>query len=113
MVVLQVFTAVVGLFLLVVLLVPAAVVAYSLAEVVEEGEVEALLVLGEFRTVIGPGLNIVPPFISTTYPVDPDTMTFDTGDDRVPLPEESHDRVLELLPGEDPEGGDEWEIEYE
>lgn len=71
------------------------VAVYSAVHVVEEGDLEALLVLGEMQTVLRPGLNVVPPFLSTTYPIDPSTMTMDRGDRRVDVPAEFEDEVRE------------------
>lgn len=101
------------LFPVIGLIIMAAVVAtvYSSIEIVEEGDVYALLVFGEYRTVLQPGINFVPPFVSTIYPVDPDELRIEKPDGSVPLPEESHDRAREVagIAGED----DEYGIEYE
>lgn len=66
---------------------------YSSLRIVEEGDLEALLVLGEMRAVLHPGLNVVPPFVSKTYPIDPRTMTMDRGNDRVDVPAQFEDEV--------------------
>jgi len=76
------FLGVLGL----VVLVLTVVSVYSAAVVVEDGRPEALFVLGELRAVLEPGLQFVPPFVSETYPVDPETETVDLGDRRLDLP---------------------------
>lgn len=55
----------VGLVMLIVVV--AALV--SAFEIVDEDEPKALFVFGEFETVLEPGLNVVPPFVSLTKPV--------------------------------------------
>ncbi|PSQ02571.1 phosphoesterase [Halobacteriales archaeon QS_5_68_33] len=55
-----------------------AVVAVSSAvEIVEAYEKEALTVLGEYRRLLEPGIHLVPPFVSRTYPFDMRTQTID------------------------------------
>lgn len=71
-----------------VILLSVAVTLYSAVEIVEEGPPVALLVFGEMQAVLEPGLNFVPPFVSTTYPIDPQTMTMDAGDRELEVPEE-------------------------
>jgi len=66
----------------------AVVTVCESVHLVEAGRVEALLVFGELRAVLHPGLNFVPPFVSKTYPIDTATMTADAGDRRVELPQE-------------------------
>jgi regulator of protease activity HflC (stomatin/prohibitin superfamily) len=68
----------------------------SALHVVEAGTVEVLVVFGEERAVLEPGLVFVPPFVSETRPVDARTMTVDTGDRREPVPEEFEDDVREV-----------------
>ena len=63
--------AVVGL--LVVLLVVAAVV--SAVELVQAYEKRTLTVFGEYRKLLEPGFNVVPPFVSRTYSFDMRTQT--------------------------------------
>nr|WP_246279882.1 SPFH domain-containing protein [Natronomonas salina] len=53
----------------------AAVV--SSIEIVEAYEKRALTVFGEFRELLEPGLHVVPPFVSRTYPFDLRTQTLD------------------------------------
>jgi regulator of protease activity HflC (stomatin/prohibitin superfamily) len=80
--------ALVGLALLVVPLTPVTVIGlavlaialagvYSAVEIVEAYETRALTVFGEFRGLLRPGLNIVPPFVSRTYAFDMRTQTMD------------------------------------
>lgn len=73
----------------------ATMTVYSSFHVVEEGDVEALLVFGQMKTVLHPGINFVPPFVSRTYPIDPRTMLVDTGHERVDVPDEFEDDVRE------------------
>jgi regulator of protease activity HflC (stomatin/prohibitin superfamily) len=61
-----------------VLLLVGIAVVYDAVHVVEEGRIEAVLVFGEMQAVIEPGLNVLPPFVSRTCPIDPETMTIDT-----------------------------------
>lgn len=63
-------------------------VIYSAVHVVDEGDVEALLVFGEVRAVMQPGIHIVHPFVSEACPIEPSTMRIDTGDRRIPVPDE-------------------------
>ncbi len=46
-------------------------------EIVRAYEKRALSVLGEYRKLLKPGLNIVPPFVSATYSFDMRTQTLD------------------------------------
>lgn len=85
------FMFIVGVFWMAV----AVVAVYSSVTIVEEGDLRALLVLGQMRTVLEPGINFTPPFISTTYPIDTTTMTMDKGNDRVDIPEEFESDVRE------------------
>jgi len=59
------------------LLVLAGVTVYSAVEIVEAYEKEALTVFGEYRDLLEPGIHIVPPFVSRTYPFDLRTQTID------------------------------------
>jgi regulator of protease activity HflC (stomatin/prohibitin superfamily) len=65
-------TIVGGLLLLI-----AVAAVYSAVQVVEAYEKEALTVLGEYRKLLEPGIHIVPPFVSRTYPFDMRTQTID------------------------------------
>jgi len=59
------------------LLVLALVVIASSVEIVEAYETRALTVLGDYRGLVGPGLNFVPPFVSDTTTFDLRTQTLD------------------------------------
>ncbi|RKD94034.1 SPFH domain-containing protein [Halopiger aswanensis] len=76
-----------------VLLLTIAGAVYDGLQTVEEGELKALLVFGEMEAVLEPGLSFVPPFVSKTYPIDPQTMTIDTDDDRIAVPAEFESAV--------------------
>ncbi|PSQ18797.1 phosphoesterase [Halobacteriales archaeon QS_8_69_26] len=54
-----------------------AVLINSAVVVVDAYEREALTVFGEFREVLEPGINIVPPFVSETHAFDMRTQTVD------------------------------------
>lgn len=84
-------TAVIG----VVLLLLTVVTLFSSVQIVEEGQLEALLVFGEMQAVLEPGLDFVPPFVSTTYPIDPQTMTMDAGEETIQVPAEFEQDVRE------------------
>ncbi len=62
-----------GLLFLVVTIVAVA----SSVEVVEAYEKRALTVFGEYRKLLEPGINFIPPFISKTYAFDMRTQTID------------------------------------
>jgi regulator of protease activity HflC (stomatin/prohibitin superfamily) len=66
------FTVAGLLFLLV-----AAAAVFSAVEIVQAYEKRALTVFGEYRGLLEPGLNIVPPFVSKTYAFDLRTQTID------------------------------------
>jgi regulator of protease activity HflC (stomatin/prohibitin superfamily) len=55
----------------------AIAAVYSAVEIVEAYETRALTVFGEYRGLLRPGLNVVPPFVSRTYAFDMRTQTFD------------------------------------
>ncbi|WP_265110375.1 SPFH domain-containing protein [Halosolutus halophilus] len=61
--------------ILVLLLVP--VVLRSSIVIVDAYEKQALTVLGEYRKLLEPGINVVPPFVSRTYSYDMRTQTLD------------------------------------
>ena len=61
----------------VVLLVIAAVMVYQMVEIVNAYEKRALTVFGEYRKLLEPGINFVPPFVSKTYKFDMRTQTLD------------------------------------
>ena len=60
----------------------AAVVVASMVEIVDAYEKQALTVLGAYRGLLDPGIHVIPPFVSRTYPFDLRTQTID-----VPLQE--------------------------
>ncbi len=55
----------------------ALLVIASSTEIVEAYETRALTVLGDYRGLVGPGLNFVPPFVSDTTTFDLRTQTLD------------------------------------
>jgi regulator of protease activity HflC (stomatin/prohibitin superfamily) len=59
------------------LLALAIAAVYSAVEIVEAYETRALTVFGEYRGLLDPGLNVVPPFVSRTYAFDMRTQTTD------------------------------------
>ncbi|ELZ25774.1 hypothetical protein C475_09954 [Halosimplex carlsbadense 2-9-1] len=65
-------TIVGGLLLLI-----AIAAVYSAVEIVEAYEKEALTVFGEYRKLLEPGIHVIPPFVSRTYPFDMRTQTID------------------------------------
>jgi regulator of protease activity HflC (stomatin/prohibitin superfamily) len=65
--------AVIGLLFLVV----AIVAVYQAIVIVDAYEKKALTVFGEYRKLLEPGINIVPPFVSRTYTFDMRTQTLD------------------------------------
>ncbi|WP_336024001.1 SPFH domain-containing protein [Halobellus salinisoli] len=65
--------AVVGL----VVLALAIAAVYSAVEIVDAYDKEALTVFGEYRKLLEPGINFIPPFVSRTYPFDMRTQTLD------------------------------------
>ena len=63
----------VGILLLVLLI----VAVYQAIEIVDAYEKEALTVFGEYRGLLEPGINFIPPFVSRTYIFDMRTQTID------------------------------------
>ena len=59
------------------LLVLAIVTVYSIVEIVDATEKRALTVFGEYRKLLEPGINIVPPFVNNTHVFDMRTQTLD------------------------------------
>ncbi|MFB6149701.1 MAG: SPFH domain-containing protein, partial [Halobacteriales archaeon] len=55
----------------------AIVTVNSMVEIVNAYEKRALTVLGEYRKLLEPGINFVPPFVSRTYTFDMRTQTID------------------------------------
>jgi len=68
----NVFTVVALLLLLL-----AVVIVYQMVEIVDAYEKKALTVFGEYRGLLEPGINFLPPFVSRTYPFDMRTQTID------------------------------------
>ncbi|KAB1189123.1 MULTISPECIES: SPFH domain-containing protein [Haloferax] len=65
--------AVAGLLVLVL----AVVTVYQMVEIVDAYEKKALTVFGEYRRLLEPGINFIPPFVSRTYAFDMRTQTLD------------------------------------
>jgi len=61
----------------VLLLILAAVAVNSAVVIVDATEKKALTVFGEYRKLLEPGINFVPPFVSRTYTFDMRTQTLD------------------------------------
>ena len=59
------------------ILVLAVVTVWQMVEIVDAYEKKALTVFGEYRRLLEPGINFVPPFVSRTYPFDMRTQTLD------------------------------------
>ena len=59
------------------LLVVAAVAVYQAVEIVNAYEKRALTVFGEYRRLLEPGINFIPPFVARTYTFDMRTQTLD------------------------------------
>ncbi|GAD53805.1 putative stomatin/prohibitin-family membrane protease subunit YbbK [Halarchaeum acidiphilum MH1-52-1] len=55
----------------------AAVTVYQMVAIVDAYEKKALTVFGEYRGLLEPGINFVPPFVSRTYTFDMRTQTID------------------------------------
>ena len=64
---------IVGLFVLVL----AVVTVWQMVRIVDAYDKEALTVFGEYRKLLEPGINFVPPFVSRTYTFDMRTQTMD------------------------------------
>ena len=60
-----------------ILLALAVVTVYQVVEMVNAYEKRALTVFGEYRKLLDPGINFIPPFVSRTYPFDLRTQTID------------------------------------
>ena len=59
------------------LLAVAAVAVYQAVEIVNAYEKRALTVFGEYRRLLEPGINFIPPFVARTYTFDMRTQTLD------------------------------------
>ncbi|MFC6826347.1 SPFH domain-containing protein [Halopelagius fulvigenes] len=55
----------------------AVVTVYQMVEIVDAYEKKALTVFGEYRKLLEPGINFIPPFVSRTYAFDMRTQTLD------------------------------------
>jgi len=63
----------VGLFVLAL----AVVTVWQMVRFVDAYDKQALTVFGEYRGLLEPGINFIPPFVSRTYPFDMRTQTMD------------------------------------
>jgi len=61
----------------IVVLVIAVAVVWQMVVIVQAYEKKALTVFGEYRKLLEPGINFVPPFVSKTYAFDMRTQTLD------------------------------------
>ena len=66
----------IGVVVLLVLVV-AVITVYSSIAIVNAYEKRTLTVLGDYRKLLEPGINFIPPFVSNTYPFDMRTQTLD------------------------------------
>lgn len=60
-----------------ILLLLGVITLYSSVEIVRAYEERAHTVLGDYKQLLGPGLNFVPPYVSKTYNFDKRTQTID------------------------------------
>jgi len=74
---LQVLADPVSTLVAVLVLVLAVVIVWQMVEIVDAFEKKALTVFGEYRGLLEPGINFVPPFVSRTYRFDMRTQTID------------------------------------
>ena len=75
------------------------VTIWSSVRIVREGSIEILFVFGEVQAILEPGLNIVPPFVSSSYPIDIQTMQYDTPNGSEQIPPPYHDDVEDAAEG--------------
>ncbi|ADD06305.1 uncharacterized protein Nmag_2749 [Natrialba magadii ATCC 43099] len=82
----------VSTLLLTLILLPVVLlgVVWSSVQYVPDGEGRLLVVSGEVRDVLGPGIYFAPPFVSETFPIDFETMQYETPKPH-PLPTELED----------------------
>ncbi len=66
-----------GLFIGALVLVVVLAALLSAIEIVNAYEKRALTVFGEYRKLLEPGINVIPPFVSRTYTFDMRTQTID------------------------------------
>ncbi len=64
-------------FVAVLILILAIVTVWQMVEIVDAYEMRALTVFGEYRGLLKPGINFIPPFVSRTYTFDMRTQTID------------------------------------
>ena len=76
-----------------------AVTVRSSLHTVREGTIEILFVFGEVEAILEPGLNLVPPFVSSSYPIDLRTMQYETPEGSKPIPPNYHDEVEDAAAG--------------
>ncbi|TKX78467.1 SPFH/Band 7/PHB domain protein [Halorubrum sp. SD626R] len=55
----------------------AIITLWQSVEIVDAYEKKTLTVFGEYRKLLEPGINLIPPFVSRTYPFDMRTQTLD------------------------------------
>ncbi|WP_255169759.1 SPFH domain-containing protein [Natrononativus amylolyticus] len=67
----------IGLFVGALVLIVVIAALLSAIEIVNAYEKRALTVFGEYRKLLEPGINLVPPFVSKTYKFDMRTQTLD------------------------------------
>jgi regulator of protease activity HflC (stomatin/prohibitin superfamily) len=67
----------VGTFVGLLLLLVLVVAVWQAVVITDAYEKKALTVFGEYRRLLEPGINFVPPFVSRTYPFDMRTQTLD------------------------------------
>jgi len=72
---------------------------WSSVTIVREGSIEILFVFGEVQAILEPGLNFVPPFVSSSYPIDLRTMQYETPTGSEPIPPNYHDDVEDAAAG--------------
>jgi len=75
---------------------------WSSVTIIREGNIELLLVFGKAEAVLEPGLNIVPPFVSSSYPIDVRTMQYETSTGSEPIPPAYHDEIRDAAVGHIP-----------
>jgi len=69
------------------------VAVYSSITVVKEDEMKALFTFGEMDAVLYPGLNFVPPFVSSAYPIETEEMIVEKKNEMVSVPQEFRQEI--------------------
>lgn len=64
-------------YVAILILILAIVTVWQMVEIVDAYEMRALTVFGEYRGLLKPGINFIPPFVSRTYTFDMRTQTID------------------------------------